>query len=210
MRRYWGCHPEGGNSAVSTPSTDESAPDTPETPVTPEAFESGAPLAQLGLIDAARWVAALAMLGAGVIHFAYAPHHFEDQTSHGVFFLVVGWAQLAGAAALAFTWRPLRAWLQGTALLNLGVTAVWLVSRTAGLPGEKPEAVGFPDTLASALEVVAAVAALAVAYGWLVDRPLRAPTPAMVGVPVVAVVALVTASFVPALGGGHDDHGNGG
>jgi hypothetical protein len=148
-------------------------------------------------------VAALAMLGAGVIHFAYAPHHLQEQTSHGVFFLVVGWAQLAGAAALAFTWRPQRSWLQGTALLNLGVAAVWLVSRTAGMPGDQPEAVGFPDSLASALEVVAAVAALAIAYGWLVDRPIRAATPAMVVVPVVAVVALVTASFVPALGGGH-------
>jgi hypothetical protein len=191
---------------VSTPSMDETAPESTENPEPPG---SGAPRAQFGLRDAARWLAALAMLGAGVIHFAYAPHHLEEQTSHGVFFLVVGWAQLAGAAALAFSWRPQRAWLQGTALLNLGVAAIWLVSRTAGLPGEQPEAVGFPDSLASALEVVAAVAALAIAYGWLVDRPLRATTPAMVGVPVVAVVALVSASFVPALGGGHsDDHGH--
>jgi hypothetical protein len=166
--------------------------------------------ASLSLTGAARWLAALAMLGAGVIHFAYAPHHFQEQASHGVFFLAVGWSQLAGAAALAFTWRPQRTWLQGTALLNLGVAAVWLVSRTAGMPGEQPEAVGFPDALATALEVVAAVAALAIAYGWLVDRPIHTPAPAMVGVPVVAVVALVTASFVPALGGGHaDGHGHG-
>ncbi len=185
---------------MSTPSKDETAPETPETPETPA---SGPPRSPLSLIEVARWVAALAMLGAGVIHFAYAPHHFEDQTSHGVFFLVVGWAQLAGAAALAFTWRPQRAWLQGTALLNLGVAAVWLVSRTAGMPGAQREAVGFPDSLASALEVVAAVTAMAIAYGWLVDRPIRAAMPAMVGVPVVAVVALVTASLVPALGGGH-------
>ena len=189
---------------MSTPSTDENAPETPETPK-PEV-----PGSPLSLADAARWLAALAMVGAGVIHFAYAPHHLEEQTSHGIFFLVVGWAQLAGAAALAFTWRPQRAWLQGTAVLNLGVAAIWLVSRTAGMPGEQPEGVGFPDTLASLLEVVAAIAALAIAYGWLVDRPIRATTPAMVGVPVVAVVALVTASFVPALGGGHDDgHGHG-
>ena len=56
------------------------------------------------------------MLGAAVIHFAFAPDHLDEQTSHGVFFLVVGWLQLLGAGALAFRWRPQRAWLLGTAV----------------------------------------------------------------------------------------------
>jgi hypothetical protein len=148
------------------------------------------------------------MLGAAVIHFAFAPDHLSEQTSHGVFFLVVGWAQLLGAAALAFSWRPLRAWLLGSAGLNAGVAALWLLTRTAGLPGEPSEPVGFPDALASGLEVVAAVAALAVALGWLVDREIRRPALAVTGVPVVAMVAVVTASVVPSLGGGHA-HGEG-
>jgi hypothetical protein len=168
-----------------------------------------APPAGASVADVACVTAALAMLGASVIHFAFAPDHLSEQTSHGVFFLAVGWAQLVGAAALAFAWRPARGWLLGSAALNLGVAAVWLLTRTAGLPGEAPEAVGFPDALASGLEVIAAVCALAIALGWLVDRPVRVPVPAVTGVSAVAMIAVVTASVVPSLGGGHA-HGDGG
>src|SRR5262245_3319476 len=163
-----------------------------------------------------RTLAALAMLGSAIIHFAFAPEHLSEQTSHGVFFLVVGWAQLLGAAALAFGWRPQRAWLYGTAAFNLGVAAVWLVSRTAGVPGEEPEAVGFPDSLATGLEVFAAVAALAVVLGWARMPAERRPRLGLTAVPLVALVAVVSASVVPALGGGHahgegghDEHGSG-
>ncbi|HLT70781.1 MAG TPA: hypothetical protein VKZ72_11475 [Acidimicrobiales bacterium] len=159
--------------------------------------------------DAARDIAAVATLGAAVIHFAFAPAHFDDTTSHGAFFVVVGWAQLFGAAALAFRWRPQRRWLLGTAALNLAVAALWLLTRTAGLPAEPAEPVGFPDALASALEVVAATAAVAVALGWLVDRTVQRPSLAVTGLPTIAVVAVVTASVVPSLGGGHSHDGDG-
>ena len=182
---------------------------------TDEADDIGASRGHTTVADVARTLAAVAMLGAAVIHFAFAPDHLSEQTSHGVFFLVVGWAQLLGAAALAFSWRPLRAWLLGTAGVNAAVAALWLLTRTAGLPGEEAEPVGFPDALASGLEVVAALAALAVAFDWLVDREVRRPALAVTGVPVVAMVAVVTASVVPSMGGGHahgegeghDDHG---
>jgi hypothetical protein len=162
--------------------------------------------------DVARILAAVAMLGAAIIHFAFAPDHLEEQTSHGVFFLVVGWAQLFGAAALAFSWRPARVWLLGTAALNAGVAALWLLTRTAGLPGDSSEPVGFPDSLATGLEVVAAASALAVAFGWLAGRQLRQSSLALTGLPAVAMVAVVTASVVPSLGGGHahgEGHGDG-
>jgi hypothetical protein len=160
--------------------------------------------------DAARDIAAVATLGAAVIHFAFAPAHFDDQTSHGMFFVVVGWAQLLGAAALAFRWRPQRRWLLGTAALNLAVAALWLLTRTAGLPDEPAEPVGFPDALASALEVVAATAAVAVALGWLVDRTVQRPSLAITGLPTIAIVAVVTASVVPSVGGGHSHDGDDG
>jgi hypothetical protein len=191
---------------VSTPTDDAAAPTRTEPQRTDDA----------GTGDVLRTLAALAMLGAAIIHFAFAPDHLAEQTSHGVFFLVAGWAQLLGAAALAFGWRPQRAWLYGTAAFNLGVAALWLVSRTAGLPGEEPEAVGFPDSLASGLEVFAAVAALAVALGWAKLPAERRPRLGFTAVPLVALVAVVSASVVPALGGGHahgegghDDHGQG-
>jgi hypothetical protein len=165
--------------------------------------------------DVARWLAALAMLGAAVIHFAFAPEHLSQSSTHGIFFLVVAWAQLGGAMALAFDWRPARAWLVGSAALNAAVAGVWLLSRTSGVPGEAAEPVGFPDSLATALEVVAVAAALALAFGWLVDRPVHLTPLAVAGVPALAVVAVVTASVVPSLGGGHthaagDAHAGGG
>jgi hypothetical protein len=165
------------------------------------------------VLDVARMLAATAMLGAAVIHFAFAPEHFDDQTSHGVFFLAAGWLQLLGAAGLAFAWQPQRTWLRGTAALNGAIAALWLLTRTAGLPGESAEAVGFPDSLAAVLQVVAAVAALSVAGRWLADRPIERPAFAVTGVPAVAMIALVTASVVPSLGGGHshaDGHGHDG
>jgi hypothetical protein len=199
------------NSTPGDPQTTIEAEDTPGTP----ADRAGAASGRTTVADVARTVAAVAMLGAAVIHFAFAPDHLSEQTSHGVFFIVVAWAQLLGAAALAFSWRPLRTWLLGTAGLNLGVAALWLLTRTAGLPGEEAESVAFPDALASGLEVTAALAALAVALDWLVEREVRRPALAVTGVPVVAMVAVVTASVVPSLGGGHahgegDDHGGDG
>ena len=191
---------------MSTP-TDDAVPTSTESERSDDA----------GTGNTLRTLAALAMLGAAVIHFAFAPDHLSEQTSHGVFFLVAGWAQLLGAAALGFGWRPQRAWLYGTAAFNLGVAALWLVSRTAGLPGEEPEAVGFPDSLATGLEVFAAVAALAVVLGWVkLPAERRSHHLGFTAVPLVALVAVVSASVVPALGGGHahsdgghDEHGHG-
>ena len=172
-----------------------------------------------GADDVLRTLAVLAMLGAAVIHFAFAPDHLAEQTSHGMFFLVAGWAQLLGAAALAFRWRPQRAWLLGSAAFNTGVAGLWLLSRTVGLPGDEPEPVAFPDTLATGLEVLAAGAALALAFGWATRAATGRtaawrPGLAFTAVPAVALVGLVTASVVPSLGGGHahaegDEHGHG-
>ena len=144
----------GSKAMTSTEGTETTEPPEEASPPAPS---------ETSVADIARLTAALAMLGAAVIHFAFAPDHLSEQTSHGVFFLVVGWSQLVGAAALAFSWRPARTWLLGSAALNLGVAALWLLTRTAGLPGEEPEAVAFPDALASGLEVIAAAGALAVA-----------------------------------------------
>ena len=186
----------GGEAEVPAPTATAPAPPEPT---------------QHTVADVARSVAALAMLGAAIIHFAFAPDHLSEQTSHGVFFLVVGWGQLIGAAALGFRWRPDRVWLLGSAAFNAGVAALWLLTRTAGLPGEEPEAVAFPDSLASGLEVVAAVCALAVALDWLTDRRVGRPAGLVTGVSAVAMMAVVTASVVPSLGGGHphsdDGHG---
>ena len=155
-------------------------------------------------------IAAVAMVGAGIIHFAYAPVHLDEKLSHGLFFLVTGWLQLMLAVVLVTRVRPRELWLAAAALVNLGIVAVWVVSRTAGVPGSEAESVGFPDVTATVLEAVAVLAACAVLSGMLADRALRGPVgTGFMGVSTIATVALVSMAVSPSFAGEHS-HGAGG
>jgi hypothetical protein len=96
-----------------------------------------------------------ASLGAAVLHAAFAPVHFEETWSHGLFFAVLAWLQLA-LAVLLLTRASRRVFLAG--LLNLFVIAVWVLSRTKGAPfgpnAWKPEEVGVPDVLSTVFEAI--------------------------------------------------------
>jgi hypothetical protein len=159
-----------------------------------------------------RHVVALSALGASIVHFVSAPVHFTDDSLHGLFFLAVAWVQLAIALVVGLGSLPRRLPLMGVAAFNLAVAGVWVVSRTAGVPGERAEPIGFPDALATGFEVVIVVGALVLALAasrvaQLSFRPQGAT--AALGVSTLAVLALVTASITPALGGGHET-GDGG
>jgi hypothetical protein len=128
---------------------------------------------------------ALASIAAGAINIAAAATIGRDSTQNLVFFVVVGAAQLVwGAVALA---RAPRLWLALGAVGNLVVVATWVVSRTVALPfGEYAGItlpVRFPDTLATALEVVVVVGAAA-----LLVRG-RAPARSLARSPGVTVAA---------------------
>jgi hypothetical protein len=92
---------------------------------------------------------------AGLIHLAAAVPHYEESALHGAFFVGTGLAQLAGAGLL-MAW-PRKPVLVATACVNALIVALWLMSRTAGLPAEPhpwtPEPVGIADSVASLLEV---------------------------------------------------------
>jgi hypothetical protein len=159
--------------------------------------------------DALRWLAVAACAGAAVIHFAYAPTHIEEDATHGTFFLVTAWLQLGLAFALA-RWRTdRRPWLAAGAV-NGAVAAVWVLTRTAGLPGEAPEPVGFPDTLATALEVVVVLAAVAALRPAWARRPSFRLHPVVGGVAAVALAAVVSASVTPSIAGEHQHGEEGG
>jgi hypothetical protein len=159
--------------------------------------------------DALRWLAVAACAGAAVIHFAYAPTHLEEDATHGTFFLVTGWLQLGLAFALA-RWRTdRRPWVAAGAV-NAVVAAVWLLTRTAGLPGEDPEPVGFPDTLATALEVVVVLAAVAALRPAWARRPSFGLHPLVGGAAAVALAAVVSASVTPSIAGEHQHDEGGG
>jgi hypothetical protein len=101
---------------------------------------------------------AVISVATAVIHFAVAGQHFQDYWLYGVFMLVVAWLQLLWAV-LAVA-RPSRALLYGGVILNVGVVAVYIITRTAGDvigPGAgSAELAGFGDVLCTALEAVAA------------------------------------------------------
>jgi len=132
-------------------------------------------------------VIAMASIAAGAINLAAAATIGSSKAQYLAFFMVVGVAQVAWAAA-ALAWAP-RWWLALGAAGNLVVVATWVVSRTVGLPFGPAAGITlpahFPDSLATALEVVvvAGAAALLARGQGLTRSVVRSP-----GVTVAAAV----------------------
>ena len=147
-------------------------------------------------------------VGAAAIHFAVIFEHFAENVLYGAFFLVISWAQLIWAALVL--WRPARTVLWLGAGGNAIIIAVYVASRTVGLPFgpdvNHPEAVGGLDVVSVALEV--ALIAGCAALLWrpaLADRPVRRRGSAgtiagLVAVPAV-VIAVTTAVMTPGWAG---------
>jgi len=142
---------------------------------------------------------ALASLSAAAaaIHFAVVFEHFKDYTLYGVFFLVLAWAQLIWPAVLL--WRPSRLWLWLGVAGNAAVLAVYVASRTVGLPFgpdlHHPESVGALDVVGCVLEFALITGCAALAWRpSLADRPVRrrggaAAAAALLAVPALAIAA---------------------
>ena len=116
------------------------------------------------------YAAAVFSLLAAVIHLWAMPEHFEEWWGYGTFFLVSAVAQgFYGAALLRWPSRPLL--LLGTGG-NLSIVALYLATRTVGIPFFGPhagevEGVGVADLFATAAEL-----ALVVALGAVLLRGL--------------------------------------
>ena len=101
-------------------------------------------------------------LGSAAIHFAVLGEHFAEYAVFGIFFATVAWLQAIWAVAVVA--RPSGRLLAAGALGNLVVAALWLLSRTAGLPigpepGE-PEVTSFLDLTSTIFEVLIVVGTL--------------------------------------------------
>ena len=89
---------------------------------------------------------------AGLIHAKAFVDHVDHYWLFGVFFAVLTYAQVLWAMRL---WRRPddRRFFKAVAVMSLGVAAIWLVSRTIGLPigpwAGRPEAIGLPDAVAT-------------------------------------------------------------
>ncbi len=136
-------------------------------------------------------LAAASAAGAGLVHFAVAPEHFGEWWGFGLFFVLCGEVQLGWAVLLGRRHR--------TRMLALGIAGslflivTWGLSRSTGLPfGPEPgvpEAVGVPDVVSVALELVTVVACT-----WAVLVPPRVRAWAGIPIRVAALSAAVLAT----------------
>ena len=105
--------------------------------------------------------ASVATLLAASLHVAVSPEHFAEALRLGVFFTVLSIAQVCSAVALLKD--PSARLVSLTVVLDLTVVALWVLTRTVGLPFDlaEVESVGLPDSLCTAAEVLAALCCVA-------------------------------------------------
>ena len=151
-------------------------------------------------------LAAIASLGAAVIHFAVAPTHWQEWMPSGLFFLSLALLQLIWARVMLA--RTTTLVLAAGILLNVGAVALWAQSRTAGAPfgphAGEPELVQAADLCALLLQIYVVMGAGWVWYRGHQGQPIPAFANAIVLLGVGAVVALAsTVGVASGLRGGH-------
>ena len=82
---------------------------------------------------ALKWLAILAILGTGIIHFVEAPEALTEMTYKGVLFYANGIGALVAAYGI-FSNRREMGWLLGL-VISLATFVAYVASRTVGLPG---------------------------------------------------------------------------
>jgi hypothetical protein len=141
-----------------------------------------------------------ALVACAVIHVALVPGHRTDWA--GVFFVLFAMWELSIAYALIARLGERTAVLAAV-VISFVPLALWLLSRTYGLPigpeAGGPVGVGWPDSVAAALEVGSLLAAVVLlrAAGWLGRRP-----PASAHVRSLVVVGLVAVTAIGVAGTG--------
>lgn len=117
----------------------------------------------------ARVAAVAALTGSGAVHATVIGEHLDEWLLAGSFFGIITLAELSLALAVIVAWSQRTA--IAVVVTSMGTVAVWLVSRTVGLPFgpaefRAAEAVGAPDLACCMLEV----AATALVAPWAVRR----------------------------------------
>ena len=107
-----------------------------------------------------RRTCAVALLVTAAIHLAVVPEHAHEWLAAVVFFVVLALAEVALARAVLASANRHVLLIGG--LISIASAALWVTSRTVGLPlgpeAFSPEAIAAPDLLATALEIFAATA----------------------------------------------------
>lgn len=112
---------------------------------------------------------------AGVIHAVAMVDHFDHYWAYGVFFLLVTYFQVLWAVWVYRHSGDRRALTAG-AIVSIAISAVWLVSRTVGVPigpeAGDPERIGAMDVVATVDQLVLAglLVTLLTPAGWFGRR----------------------------------------
>lgn len=178
----------------------------------PATVQADAPPRDIDLPVAVRSALAALLAAAGVIHLVMVPSHWGTSVAEGAGFLVAGWLQIGLAVALVL--RPARWMLQLTVVTNLALVAVWIVSRTAGLPFGPHAGHAETVSIVDGTTVTFELTAVALALGLLLRGIgfVRADSRALsVGVPIAALlftsIAVASPSAHDHAAASHGDHG---
>ncbi len=148
------------------------------------------------------------LAGAGVIHLVMIPSHIGESWAEGIAFAAVGWAQIAAGLVLLLG-RGSRRLYAAVILGSIAVVALWVWSRTVGLPfgahAGVVESIGLVDQICAALELGAVLVA-----GALLLAPSRLRIGALgASVGAIAVLGLATAAIVSPDASSHGSHAHG-
>lgn len=140
-------------------------------------------------------------LSTGLIHAAAAAEHLDEYVLYALFFAVLAPLQLGWGIAVYRRATPTR--IATGAVAGLLIAALWILSRTTGLPVGphpwQPESIGAADTIATANEIVIALLALA----WSRSQSGRPPHSALSRVIASTGVCLVALSALALMTAGH-------
>ncbi|MFC9354761.1 hypothetical protein [Arthrobacter sp. NPDC057013] len=170
-----------------------------------------------GTTDLRLTLAAVALFGCAAIHLAVIPDHLNHWVVASAFFLTLAMAETAGGALLLG--RPGQNVLVAIAAASAVPLALWVWSRTSGLPfgpnSNVPEPFGLADIAASLLELGTLVIAVVIfrARRRANGEPERRTTAsahlrALAVVGAIAIGSLGLAGAVPGLLGNVDTSGN--
>ncbi|MDO3634585.1 hypothetical protein [Mycolicibacterium arseniciresistens] len=157
-------------------------------------------------------LAAIASLGAAVIHFAVVPTHWQAWMPSGLFFLSMALFQLIWARVVLA--GPATAVLAAGIAANVGAAALWVLSRTAGAPfgpnAGEPELIQAAGLCALLLEIYVVMGAGWVWYRGRQPEAISAVSNAIVLLGASAVIAAAATAGVASSVLNDDHHSSAG
>jgi len=131
------------------------------TPIAPSTLTRPQPRDRRTDLTRSRYLplAVVSSASAAGVHAAVGPAHFREQVLFGIFFAGAALAQICWSVLMAT--RPSRGLLVAAVIGNSAALALWLTTRTVGLPGllPSPEAVGPWDLCCGAWELIVVISA---------------------------------------------------